>query len=66
VRNSTWVVVSTSAIGLICTVATSLPPGPVTVSWKISGAEVFGMVKVGLTAVVLDRFTVVPPVCFHR
>src|SRR5690349_11707578 len=51
VRNSTRVVVSTSAIGLICTVATSLPPGPVTVSWKISGAEVFGMVKVGLTAV---------------
>ena len=27
-RNSTWLVASTSGIGLICTVATSVPPGP--------------------------------------
>ena len=36
-----------------------------TVSWKITGSAVFGMVNVGLTAVVLDSVAGTPPVCFH-
>src|SRR5919107_5558195 len=65
VRNSTLVVVRTSAFGLICTVETSEPPGPVTVSWKISGSVVFGILKVGLATVVLDSVTAGPPVWLH-
>ena len=36
-----------------------------TTSWKVRVPGLAGAVKVGLTAVLLDRVTAVPPVCVH-
>ena len=36
-----------------------------TTSWKVRAPAADGAVNVGLTAVLLDRVTAVPPVCDH-